>query len=161
MLIGVISDTHDNIWNLEKVIKQLKEKRVETLIHCGDFCGPFIINILAETNIPVHCVFGNTDDQFKATRFADATKNVTLHGELAEIELAGKKIAVTHLPQFAEGLAYTGKYDVVFYGHTHKKDNQKIGNSLLVNPGEVMGKAGVPSFAVYNTENNEVEFNEI
>lgn len=161
MIIGIISDSHDNIWNLEKAIKKMKEKSINILIHCGDFCAPFIIDQLAAINLPVHCVFGNIDDRFTTTRKCDKFSNITLHGEIAELELDEKSIAVTHLPKFAKGLAHTGDYDIVFYGHTHKNNCSKIENTLLVNPGEIMGRLGKPSFAIYDTSSEKVEFFDI
>ena len=44
MHIGVISDTHDNIWRLEQVLVQLQE--VDLAIHCGDLCAPFMVKRL-------------------------------------------------------------------------------------------------------------------
>jgi predicted phosphodiesterase len=76
---------------------------------------------------------------------------------MAELELAGKRIAVTHYPDFAKGLAATGKYDAVFHGHTHDKYKDKMGSTLICNPGEIMGRKGKPSFAVYDTVKNEIK----
>jgi putative phosphoesterase len=81
--------------------------------------------------------------------------------DLLEVELEGRKIAVCHKPEFAEGLATTGKYDVVFYGHTHEAKSKKVGETLLVNPGEILGGKGAPSFAIYDTEADKVDFLEI
>jgi len=80
---------------------------------------------------------------------------------LGEVGLGGKKIAWTHFPQFAKPLAVTGKYDAVFYGHTHKKHEEKIGKTLLVNPGNIMGNPGPASFAVYDTSSDSVDFFDI
>jgi hypothetical protein len=160
MKIGVISDSHDHIENLNKALELLKEKDVKILIHCGDFCAPFMMNDLAKFNGEVHCVFGNTADRYLTPQLAEKAQ-VNLDGDLAELEFDGKKIAVNHYPKVAEGLAYTGKYDAVFYGHNHKADKKKIGETLLLNPGEIMGVKGKPSLAIYNTETNDAEIIEI
>ncbi len=157
MLIGIISDTHDHLENTRKALSLLKEKKVDVIIHCGDFCAPFMIDELEKTGIPVHCIFGNIDDKFLTTRKADSSKNIKLHGETAELEIDGKKIAVNHYPLIAESLALTGKYDLVCYGHTHKKDKRLLGKTLLINPGEIMGRFNGLSIAIYNTETGEAE----
>jgi len=36
MLIGIISDTHDNARNLLKAVELFNEKEVGLVIHCGD-----------------------------------------------------------------------------------------------------------------------------
>ena len=57
-----------------------------------------------------------------------------------EITLGGKKIAVVHYPEKARALAESGKYEMVFYGHTHKPWEERIGQCRLVNPGELAGQ---------------------
>ncbi len=154
MKIGIISDSHDNIENTRKALEQLKECGV--LIHCGDFCAPFMVAEIAKFDGEVHCCFGNTDDRFTSTKVAAGNK-VNLHGDIGKIGADAKKIAFTHFPQFGEALASTGKFDVVFHGHSHQKRKEKVGDCWLVNPGEIMGKAGKPSYAVYDTQSDEVE----
>ncbi|NQU99088.1 metallophosphoesterase [Candidatus Woesearchaeota archaeon] len=161
MRIGILSDTHDNIWKIDKVFEKMKAEKVEALIHCGDFCAPFVIKKLAELGVPVHCVFGNTDDRFTTSNVVQGFENINLYGEIAEFELGGKKFAVNHYPHFAEALAATGKYDVVCYGHNHIKDEKRVGKTLMINPGEGSGVAKSPTFAIYNTEEDKVEFFDI
>lgn len=43
MKIAVLSDIHDNIWNLEKVLKQVKKKGCKAIIFCGDFVSPIVL----------------------------------------------------------------------------------------------------------------------
>jgi len=157
MKIGIISDTHDRIETVNKVMEILKEKDVGVLVHCGDFCAPFMMNVLAEFDGDVHCVFGNIDDRFMTPNRAKE-QGVNFHGDTAELEFDKKRIAVNHFPHIAEALAKTGKYDVVFYGHNHIAKKEKIGDCWLVNPGEIMGWRGKPTYAIYDTESNEVEF---
>lgn len=156
MKIGVISDSHDHELNLEKVLEQLNDNKVEILIHCGDFCAPFMIKRLSEFNGEVYCVFGNIDDRYSSYKVANEHK-INLQGDLAVLDLAGKKIAVTHNPVFARGLAFTGDYDIVFYGHTHEASIDKINNTLLGNLGEIIGRKNKPSYTIYDTELNEVK----
>jgi hypothetical protein len=158
MKIGVMSDTHDHVWNYEKAVNQLKKKKIGALIHCGDLCAPILAKKLVELSFPVHLVSGNTNDEYRTTRICAESENVTHHGEFAELELDGLKIAVIHFNVLAERLAQSGKYDVVFYGHTHKKDDRTIGTAKIINPGEILGIEGAPSFAVFDTETKKTEF---
>ena len=69
---------------------------------------------------------------------------LTYHGQDAELELAGKRIFVTHFPQYGRGIACTGDYDLVCCGHSHvaeiiRQSNIKGGETLIVNPGSVSG----------------------
>lgn len=157
MKIGVMSDSHDRVEETNKAIAILQDQGCEVLIHCGDFCSPFMMVELAHFKGEVHCCFGNIDDQHMNPKKAEDC-GLTFHGQMGVIEKDGKKIAFTHLPTFARGLASTQDYDVVLYGHTHKKHEERIGNTLFVNPGEIMGRLGKRSCAVYNTETDNVEF---
>jgi hypothetical protein len=95
------------------------------------------------------------------TRNANAAGDVTLHGELAELELGGCRIAVNHYPHIARPLAESGDYDAVFYGHDHTALVERVGDCLLLNPGEVMGRFGRSTFAWYDTETGEADIVEV
>ncbi len=164
MKIAVLSDIHDNVWNLDKVLDKLKKEKVEAIIFCGDFCAPFTFKRLANREIPIYAVFGNVDGaQKEITQLALKNyKNVILEKDLLEIELNGRKIAICHNNKFAEGLAKTGKYDAVFHGHTHISKIEKIGKTLLANPGEIHGViTGKCTFGIYDTDKNEIEIKEV
>jgi putative phosphoesterase len=160
MLIGVLSDIHDNLDNLRKALKIFKDRGVQALIFCGDFCSPIPSRVMAgEFQGDVHCVFGNGDgDRFAMLNAANTRyPNLKLHGEYAELEFEGVKVAVTHYPFYARALARTGDYQAVFSGHTHEAREERIVGCLWVNPGDILGWKGQPSCAVYDTATNSVE----
>jgi uncharacterized protein len=152
MRIAVLSDIHDNIWNLQRLLGGLHN--VGMLLCCGDLCAPFTLKMLGEGFPgPIHVTFGNNDgDVFLLTRVADQRADIRLAAPLGEIEVEGQRLAFVHYPQFGEGLAALGRYDAVFYGHDHRAAVRTVGRTLLANPGEVMGRFGAPSYAIYETE---------
>jgi putative phosphoesterase len=81
-----------------------------------------------------------------------------LHGSLAELEFDQLHIAVNHYPEVAHALAKSGCYDLVCYGHTHTAHEQRIGDCLLLNPGELMGLYGKTTFAWFDTVTRGVQF---
>jgi putative phosphoesterase len=137
MLIGVISDTHDNMTALKKAIDLFNEREVELVLHAGDYIAPFTAREFRRLKCNLVGVFGNNDGE----KFGLAN-NFSSFGELYDgihqIEINGKKIALTHYPEIAETLADSGAYDVVIYGHTHLADIRGP-NPLVVNPGECGG----------------------
>jgi putative phosphoesterase len=161
MLIAVLSDCHDNIWNLEKTLPKLAD--AELAIYCGDFCAPFTLKMLADGFAgPIHAVLGNNDgDVYLLLHVAEQAGNVTLHQSLCELPLDGRQIAVVHYPQIGEALALSGKYDAVFSGHTHVARVETLGSTLWGNPGEVMGRFGKPSFGLYDTSTSQFEIQQI
>jgi putative phosphoesterase len=155
MIIAVLSDIHDNIWNLAGALEQVRAASAEVLLFCGDFCAPFTLTQLGQDFPgPVHCVFGNNDgDPRLLLQNAQAAGNVTLHGQFADLTLAGRRIAVNHYPELARPLAESGQYDLVCYGHNHIAQVDVVAERMvLANPGEVMGRFGSPSFGLYDTD---------
>ncbi len=155
MILGIFSDIHDNVWKLHEATALAQSEGVEHGIFCGDFCAPFTLKQLAEElAVPLEVVWGNNDgDKWLLTSIASGFKGVTLHGEFAELSLGGIRIAINHYPELGRALAASGKYDLVCYGHDHQGLIEPQTNGcLLVNPGEIMGRFGRCTFAVYDTE---------
>jgi putative phosphoesterase len=155
MLIAVVSDIHDNIWNLEKALKGIAQAGAEALICCGDFCAPFSLKQIADGFAgPIHVVFGNNDgDPLLLSKIAGQYGGrVTLYGLYVELNLGGRQVAVIHYPEPARRIAQAGVFDLVLYGHDHQRHNEQVGRTLLANPGEVMGRWGKPTFGLYVTE---------
>jgi putative phosphoesterase len=150
MKIAILSDIHDNIWTLETLLDGLE---ADALIFCGDFCAPFTLAQIGKGFAgPVHVIFGNNDgDQLLMSRVASRFDHVTLHGQFADLEFAGRRVAVTHYPEIGGPLAEGGIYDLVCNGHSHERIVEEKGKTLRVNPGEVMGRLGLSTYAVYDT----------
>lgn len=154
MKAAVFSDIHDNTWNLRKVLIQIQKEKCEAIIFCGDYCAPSTVKLIANLKIPTHAVFGNVDGaQYEVTLWLEQNApHYQQFKHLAEFKLGNRKMAATHYPEFALGLAHTGQYDVVFHGHTHEVEQRKVGKTLLANPGEIHGGKGKCTFGIYDTK---------
>lgn len=166
MRIGVFSDVHDNVDKLRQTLKAYESQTIDTAIFCGDFCSPIPAKIMGEakdTLRQIHCVFGNGDgDRLAIERLSKGpSSNLILHGEHAEIELGEKKLAVTHYPLYGKALARTGDYQAVFSGHTHELHEERFGDALWLNPGDVMGFKGKATCAIYDLLTNTAEIIEL
>ncbi|HNS02803.1 MAG TPA: YfcE family phosphodiesterase [Anaerolineae bacterium] len=159
MIIAVLSDIHDNIWNLADALAQVQAAGAQELIFCGDFCAPFTLSQIGEGFAgPVHAVLGNNDGDPRLLQLnAQAAGNVTLYGQYAELPLDGRLVAVNHYPEIARRLAESGQFDLVCYGHNHQAAVEQVGRGLLANPGEIMGRFGAPSFGLYDTVSGRFE----
>ena len=105
MRISVMSDSHDNIWKLDKAIKYLASTNV--VLHCGDLISPFMIVRLGQglKEIPAHIVWGNNEgDKRLIAEVAEQYENIHLHGEFADLELNGLRVAINHYTKLARGL---------------------------------------------------------
>jgi putative phosphoesterase len=162
MKLVILSDTHDNIWAFDEAIPVLSQG--EVILHCGDLCSPFMIPRLAEAAAgrPVHIVWGNNDGDKRLLMVqANNVGNVRIHGELAELDLGGLRVAINHYPEIGRALASGETYDLVCYGHDHIANHEKIGQTDLINPGEMMGLKGKRTLVVFDTATRSVEWVEI
>jgi putative phosphoesterase len=162
MQVAILSDSHDNIWKLERAMPILAQ--ADVVIHCGDLISPFMmIRLIKGTGgKPVHIVWGNNDgDKGLISKVASEAENIQLHGDFAHIELDGILVAVNHYPKIARTIAQAGSYDVVCYGHDHTAHEEWMGKTLLLNPGELMGLQGRSTLALLDTHNRAVEFVEV
>ncbi len=159
MKIAIISDTHDNLANFKKIIDWLKKEGISFILHCGDIASPDTLKKALEGFSGKFLgVLGNADNiyQFDLKDYQDPPR-IKVFEKIGELKLDDKKIAFTHYPREAKKLAKSGKYDLVFYGHTHKPWQSKIGNCLLVNPGNGAGIIFKPTFAVYDSKKDKLE----
>jgi uncharacterized protein len=161
MKLLIISDTHDHIADLQSVISATKGK-IDAVIHCGDFCAPFSIRALTDFGVPVHCVWGNTNDKDGCTSVSKSLKQVKIYGDVAELLFDKLRFHVNHYPEIGMAAAMSGKYDVVLYGHTHTQYIGKMAEALVINPGPVMGEAAFdsaekgPRYVILDTKTFEI-----
>jgi putative phosphoesterase len=159
MKIAIISDSHDNIPNTEKFLDWASQNNIGTIIHCGDVDSPSLIEetISPKFSGAIHLVYGNASHRDLFEELSDRLGQVNLHGDQGTLVVDGVSIAFCHFPGEANTLSKTGKYKLVFYGHTHKPWTEKIGDTVLVNPGTLGGVFSKASFAVYDTTSHNLE----
>jgi len=109
MKIGIISDTHDDIENVQKAIEIFNVERVQYVIHAGDYIFPGIVKEFEKLNSKLIGVLGNNDGEkvHLLKNFLDIGGD--LKGELAEIELDGLRFGVymEHLKKLKNNLLIT------------------------------------------------------
>ena len=142
MLVGVMSDTHDDIVQTKKAVSKFNREGVEHVLHAGDFVSPFMIDTLKELAVPLTGVFGNNDgDRALLERKSGLAPTMKVTGTFARIDLGGMRIALLHGNdrELLETLTSCGSLDLLVYGHTHRPEIRREGSLLIVNPGEVYG----------------------
>jgi hypothetical protein len=160
MLIGIMSDTHDNVPLVKKAIDIFNEKKVGYVIHAGDYTSPFTLKLFKELQCKYIGIFGNNDGD-KLLLLESAGGNIRNQPYI--FTLRDRKIVVMHEHHVVDALADSGHFDLVIYGHTHKADVRKVKNTLVVNPGEVStylyGKSTVALVDLEKLEAEIVELN--
>ncbi|MFA5354587.1 MAG: metallophosphoesterase [Thermodesulfovibrionales bacterium] len=136
MIIGIISDSHDHLDNLQKTIDLFKERQVEHIIHAGDFTSPFTWRVLKHFEGGFTGIFGNNDGERVLMRKLSQERVYT---QPYKLTLDGKRIVVMHEPDVVDDLAASGNFDLIVFGHTHVPEIRRENNTLIVNPGELCG----------------------
>jgi len=157
MKIAIISDVHNNLVNLGKTLDFCKKEKVVSLLCCGDLASRETLDYLADNfSGEIFFTFGNMDDEHMADfKHVDNYKNINIFADHGEAEFDGQKIAFVHYPDMAKRLARSGKYSLVYYGHTHKPWEEMVGNCKVLNPGCVTGDRFQPTFAIWDTKDND------
>jgi len=164
MQIAILSDIHDNLWNLAAAISCVQG--ADALLCCGDLCSPFVIDELAKFPKEIHIVFGNNDaDLYRITSKASRLPHVHLYGELFQNVFDEKRFGMNHFDYIAKPMSKSGDYDVVCFGHNHEFEISRAAGCLQINPGPVMGakfssgkwEDTAASFVMYDTATDAVE----
>ncbi|RLF81735.1 YfcE family phosphodiesterase [Thermococci archaeon] len=155
MLIGVMSDTHDNLPAIAKAVELFNREGVDLVIHCGDYVAPFVKRELSKLKAPMKGVFGNNDGERRGLKEA-----IGVEDEILEMDVEGIKIAVLHGTdqRVVEAFVRSQLYDIVIRGHTHRYEIAELGRTILLNPGEVGGYvSGIKSVAFIDTQKREIK----
>jgi len=154
MKIAIISDSHDHIEPLDKVLDYLKKKKIQILIHCGDVSTIDTLNyILRHFDGTMYLARGNADN-FQISK--DKNNKLKLFDNLGRLVIEGKKISFIH--KIAEiKQADIKASDVVFYGHDHRPWMKLKDNTIIANPGNCAGMSYMSTFAVYDSKTNKIK----
>ncbi len=164
MLVGIISDSHDDLESIERAVEIFQRMSVDEIIHLGDLISPFSLNPIINSGIPFRLLRGNNDAETLTTISTLENDGLYYSGPV-EITLSEKKALIFHgfgskelTKLSAIQLARSGKFDFVLYGHTHEVHVEKVGDTLVINPGESCGKlTGRKTAAILETGERSVE----
>ena len=165
MLIGAISDTHDNLPQIEKAVKYLNEQKVDLVLHAGDYVAGFVIPKFKALNCKLVGVFGNNDGDHELLkkRFSETT-NCTIQDQFTQMTVDGYRIALLHgtETELLSAIIDSGYFNAVIHGHSHNKNIEKKGKTLAINPGELCGYlTGKSTLALLDTFKNEAKIIEL
>jgi hypothetical protein len=134
--IGVVSDTHNHLPNVRRIVQLFEAARVERVVHTGDITQAKTLDVLAKLSAPVVGVYGNNDLERDALEAAAARHGFHFTDPPLRLEWAGRRVVVVHDPR---ALAREGDFALALHGHTHRRTVDRAGNRLVFNPGECAG----------------------
>ena len=137
MKIGIISDSHDHHKNVLRAVEVFSGHKVSYIFHGGDIVAPFTAKAFAQVgDAKFIAVFGNCDGEKLMLASTIRDFGGEIHERIYRGEVGGRRIFMTHTPNVLDKAAGSGKFDLAIYGHTHKQDIRKVGDTLIINPGE-------------------------
>ena len=140
MILGVVSDTHNHLSNVEKIIDIFNEKNVGKVIHTGDITQAKTLSRFSRLNCPLLGVFGNNDLKEEGLKEVCKENGFVLEHPPLIKEISRKKIAIFHEPDDIEDFIQNNEgIDLILHGHTHRYRKEKLEGVLIFNPGECAG----------------------
>jgi len=155
MKVAIIADIHDNSATLKKFLDWASKNDIEALVCCGDVTTVETLSSLSSGfEKDIFLVRGNMEifEDEEVEQFS----NINYAGRVGVWDIGGKKIGACHEPYLIAKVLEKGGCDLVFYGHTHKPWEEKQDKTRVVNPGTLGGVFSEATFAVYDTETEEL-----
>jgi putative phosphoesterase len=156
MRIGILSDTHDRVEAMAAGMAVLRARGVDLYLHCGDVGGQSVLDLLAGEKAIF--VWGNTDfDRQALAKYAEGL-GIDCRGDVAELQLEGKAIALTHGHdhQIMRRILRGTDHDYLIHGHTHMARDDRVGRLRVINPG-ALHRAARKSVAVLDLKTDTLE----
>jgi len=140
MLVGVVSDTHNNIKNIENIIYIFNKENVNLVIHTGDISKAETLILFSNLNCSMVGVFGNNDRIEEGLKEVCYEYNFNFQEPPLSLTLEGRKIAVFHEPELIDGyIKEHADVQLIIHGHTHRHREEILSNIIIFNPGESAG----------------------
>jgi putative phosphoesterase len=153
-----MSDTHDRVPAVADILERFSQKGVSMVMHAGDYCSPFCLAPFHQRGTAVLGVFGRNDgDRESLSAYAARGMATEIYESPHSFDVGGKRVLLVH--DIAEVNARSVEsHDFVIHGSSHLQSRRKVGNTLVINPGEACGWIhGKCTAAILDTETGEVE----
>jgi putative phosphoesterase len=136
MKVGIISDTHDRQSDVARAAEIFSEQKVGYILHAGDMVSASTAKAFAQVDGAKFIgVFGNCDREKSMLTSYVSDFGGEIHGHVYRGEIGGRRVFMTHKPSTLGEVSQDNSFDLVVYGHTHKQLVQKVGQTLVINPG--------------------------
>ena len=159
MKIGVVSDTHNNLKNIEIIINLFNEIKVPIVIHTGDISNANTLEQFSKLNSKLIGVYGNNDRNELGLEEVAQKNKFQFQDPPRKLSLLDKEIVIFHEPDKIDQFLSENKLiDVVLYGHTNRYENNTRNGVLFFNPGESAGmQKGSNAIGILDLKNMEAK----
>ena len=163
MVIGIVSDSHGKYARLKAALDVFAARGVDTIVHCGDIGSADCMEMLGHSGVDVYAISGNMDRHVSELSDIAAEMGINFGWEVIKVPIGDDKYLVaTHGEdeRLLGELLSEQQFPYLCYGHTHRKHDQKHGNTRLINPG-ALHHAKVHTVAILDTATDTLEFVEL
>lgn len=159
-MIGIISDTHENIPATKKAVEILKQRKADIVVHCGDIISPVMIPLFE--GLPMKFVYGNNDGEVEGLNVMAQKygfEDITFQKQFT---YQNKSFYVYHgtNPSLLQNAIDSQQHDYILTGHTHIIRDETIGTARVINPGALFNVEKY-TIAFLDVSSNNLEFIEI
>ena len=163
MIVGIVSDSHGKAKRLRSALATLIEHGAEAVVHCGDVGSADCIAVLGEADLPVYVVAGNMDRRPDKLAAEAGRTGVHFEADVVFVPLSdARHLAATHGndPAVLARLIDEDGVCYVCHGHTHRRRDDRIGDTRVINPG-ALRHANPSSVALLDTDTDTLEYFEL
>ena len=158
MKIAVLSDTHDAVFSTQEVLKGIAAQGIDTIIHCGDMCSAYTAEQFQD--FCIYHAWGNNDIDTVGLQLAiRECKPGSQSDRWVKCYFDGKLIGAVHdmYDRAFSTMLSSGLFDYIFVGHTHRKMDEMIDRTRVINPGAIGGAhRGKRGYVILDTMSGEV-----
>src|SRR5262245_35437613 len=98
MRIGVVSDTHNHLRNVRRIVELFNAAAVDRVVHTGDITRAGTLEVFAGLRAPLVGVFGNNDLERPALESAARRLAIQLSDPPLSLEWGERRLLVLHDP---------------------------------------------------------------
>ena len=155
MFVGVVSDTHNKIENVQTIINIFNQENVDVVIHTGDISKPETLRMFSGLDCPLMGVFGNNDRVESGLKEVCNQYDFNFKEPPFSLILKDRKIVIFHEPEIIQDyLRDHSDVELVIHGHTHRYREENLNNVMFFNPGESAGFfKGKNAIGIINLDN--------
>ncbi len=138
MKIGVVSDTHNNLRNVGRIVELFNEYGVDRVVHTGDITQAKTLDVFAQLDAPMWGVYGNNDQERESLEAAVQAHGFLFQEPPFELTWHARSILLVHDPlDLNDTLA--PHHELALHGHTHLHRYESRAGQVFFNPGECAG----------------------
>ncbi len=162
MRIGIVSDTHNDQNQIQRVLSILRQRQITTVLHAGDVTSARILRLFRGMDMWI--ARGNMDHDPGLVATSCELFGVGRFRETHTLTLAGHDLAMIHNGESpaARDLVRSKKYSYLIHGHSHHRRDERIMSTRVINPGAIGNtRWRRPSFAILDLVTDDLSVIEL